>query len=139
MSNVTEVDRLVVRDEALAARLWPRLGPRVRRTFLADRDKWIALHQQVAAGAVLPAKVLNAERGVFAGWLTAFQAAARPARTAGPPSAAPAATEPTTAHTAPVAPPLAAVSTGISGAGGAVAGGLVLAGLIAVAAKRKRP
>ena len=41
MITVAEVDRLVVSDDAVAARLWPRLGPRVRSAYLADRDRYV--------------------------------------------------------------------------------------------------
>jgi hypothetical protein len=152
--TVAEVDRLVVSDDAVAARLWPRLGPRVRSTYLADRDRWIGLRRIVEGGATLSASTLAAERKIFAGWSRAFSAAgrARPApgakHKAVPPAATPpAASAPQVAPAAaaavaptavvPPGPPAPAVKKSGGGAGAAVAGGLVLAGLIAVAARRK--
>jgi len=163
MTSVVEIDRLVVSDDAVAARLWPRLGPRVRRAYLDDRDRWIALRRKVETGATLPPTTLAAEHKVFAGWARAFQAAGGPRkgaptakagrRTPGPAATAAAATA--AAASAPranavaaalspasrvalSAPALATVPQ-VKGSGGtAVAGGLVLAGLIAIAARRKR-
>ena len=159
MTTVREIDRLVVSDDAFAARLWPRLGPKVRDAYLHDRDAWVVLRRTVEAGASLPAATLAAEQKVFLGWARALRAAAagktkrRPrsvtvARRAGAPaSAAAAATAsstraifpPPTAASTPLAATAAAAVTKVKGgAGTAVAGGLVLAGLIAVAARRKR-
>src|SRR4051812_30172690 len=150
MSTVAEVDRLVVSDDAVAARLWPRLGPRVRSTYLADRDRWIALRRTVEGGATLSASTLAAQRKVFAGWSRAFSAAGRPRPapaakrkvSAATPQAAtvpPVATSPAAAvappAAAPPSPPAAVVKSG-GGAGTAVAGGVVLATLIAIAARR---
>ena len=75
MITVSDVDRLVVKDDAAAARLWPRLGRRVRKTYLEDRDRWIAFRRQVEAGQTLPASTLAAERKVFSGWARAFDVA----------------------------------------------------------------
>jgi hypothetical protein len=160
MITVREVDGLVVADDAVAARLWPRLGARVRKAYLADRDGWVGLRRRVEAGEVLPASTLVAQRKVFSGWARAFHAAAtaRPKRALTPrqpsrsaaSSAAASAVGPAAAKTATAAsivprasalaaPALATVSKDPGGAGTAVAGGLVLAGLIAVAARRRSP
>ena len=157
MINVSGIDRLVVSDDAIAARLWPRLGPRVRGAYLADRDKWVGLRRQVEAGATLPRSTLVAEHKVFSGWARAFHAA-----TTNHPKGHPA--SPTVRRTTPLAAPntvavaaptvdrpfvettppsmpsaLASVTKAKGHTVPAVAGGLLLAGLIAVAAKRKRP
>jgi hypothetical protein len=152
--TVAEVDRLVVSDDAVAARLWPRLGPRVRTTYLADRDRWIGLRRSVEGGATLSASTLGAQRKVFAGWARAFSAAGRPRpapaakrkaiAAAAPP---PAATVPAAATaqdaavappaTGPLSPPAAVVKKSGGGAGAAVVGGVVLGTLIAVAARRR--
>ena len=156
MTSVREIDRLVVSDDAIAARLWPRLGSKVRSAYLGDRDGWVALRRTVEAGAPLPPSTLAAQRKVFAGWARAFRAAAggRPKRSPAAPASrtpvpfAAAATPPSTdAAASPpplalqqAAPALAAVAKAKGSAGGAaVAGGLALAGLIAFAARRKRP
>jgi hypothetical protein len=165
MTSVVEIDRLVVSDDAVAARLWPRLGPRVRRAYLDDRDRWIALRRKVETGATLPPTTLAAEHKVFAGWARAFQAAGGPRkgaptakagrRTPGPAATAAAATAAAASASASRANAVAAAlspasrvalsapalttAAQVNGSGGtAVAGGLVLAGLIAVAARRKR-
>ena len=158
MTTVREIDRLVVSNDALAARLWPGLGPKVRGAYLRDRDAWVVLRRTVEAGASLPTATLAAEQKVFLGWGRALRAAAagktkrpRPvtvARRAGAPASAAAAAAasstraifppPTAASTPPAATAAAAVTKVKGGAGTAVAGGLVLAGLIAVAARRKR-
>ena len=78
MITVAEVDRLVVADDAVAARLWLRLGPRVRSAYLADRDRWIGLRRSVEGGATLSTSTLAAQRKAFAGWARAFSAAGRP-------------------------------------------------------------
>ena len=153
MITVAEVDRLVVADDAVAARLWPRLGPRVRSAYLADRDRWIGLRRSVEGGATLSASTLAAQRKAFAGWARAFSAAGRtrpaPAakRRAVAAAAPPAAAIPTAAAAqdaavalptgAPASPPAAVVKKSGGGAGAAVAGGVVLATLIALAARRK--
>jgi len=164
MTSVPEIDRLVVSDDAVAARLWPGLGPRVRRAYLDDRDGWVVLRRKVEGGATLPPVTLTAEHKVFTGWARAFRAAsvgqakAAPARKAG--QRAPGAVAKVAATTASTTPPRAraaaasaalpaarasliapalATATQVNGSGGtAVAGGLVLAGLVAVAARRKR-
>jgi hypothetical protein len=147
MITIQQIDRLVVSDDAVAARLWPRLGPRVRGAYTADRDAWVARRRKVDAGETLPAATLTAQHKVFAGWARALHAASSrpkraPARLTSPlapvaaPSAATAA-EPARAVTPPAAPALAVTAKSSGGAGTAVAGGLLLAGLIAVAARRK--
>ena len=160
MTSVTEIDRLVVSEDAVAARLWPRLGPRVRTAYLNDRDGWIALRRKVEAGATLPPATLAAEHKVFTGWARAFRAAAGQRK--GAPTAKAGRRTPGAAPNAPAAagpaPRADAAATALSpasrgaltatalatapqakGSGGtAVAGGLVLAGLIAIAARRKR-
>jgi len=149
MITVAEVDRLVVADDAVAARIWPRLGPRVRSAYLADRDRWIGLRRSVEGGATLSASTLAAQRKAFAGWARAFSAAGRsrpgPAvkRKAVAAAAPPAATVPTAAAAlappaaASASPPAAVVKKSGAGAGAAVAGGVALATLIALAARRK--
>lgn len=164
MTTVKQVDSLVVNDDAVAARLWPRLGPKVQRAYLGDRDRWIGLRRRVESGQTLSQSTLVAEQKVFAGWARAFRAAAggtkrrrtlvtrRPvptarraplaaaAVTAAAPAALAAPQEKPMEATMTSAPPLVSVakSTGGAGAGAAVAGGLALAGLIAFAARRKR-
>jgi hypothetical protein len=148
MTTVADVDRLVVAADQSVAHYWPRLGPRVRTAYLADRNKWIALRNAPDKGASTPAATLETHRRVFTGWLRAFKTvAARPRRhptTASAAAAVAAPVAPPAASTkpatvAPVAPiALAAAGRGTSGVGAAVAGGLVLAGLIAVAANRRR-
>lgn len=158
MITVRQVDSLVVADDAVAARLWPRLGARVRQAYIADRDGWVRLRRRVEAGEVLSQATLAAQRKVFSGWARAFHAAGttrpkrapnskQPPRSPTPFAAAPAvgpavALSATAASVPPgssalAAPALAAVSKAPGGAGTAVAGGLVLAGLIAVAARRR--
>jgi len=154
MITVAQIDGLVVADDAVAARLWPRLGPRVRQAYTADRDAWVVLRRKVDAGEALPAATLAAQHKVFSGWARAFRAASsRPkhvaARATSRPAVVPAAATAAAAVTAaapPAAPPLATaalpslptVPKPKGGAGTAVAGGLLLAGLVAVAARRKR-
>ena len=151
MTTVAEVDRLVRSDDAVAARLWPKLGPKVRGAYLHDRDAWIAVRRDVDAGKQPTAETLEGHRKALAGWARAFHAASKPrmrarptppaAATApavvGPKSTAPAKPEPVPPSVA-VMPAEASVKQSGVGAGRAVAGGLVLAGLIAVAARRKR-
>jgi hypothetical protein len=149
MTTVRQVDSLVVADDAVAARLWPRLGARVRQAYLADRDGWVRLRRRVEVGESISASTLLAQHKVFSGWARAFHAAApaRPKRSRTPLAAAQAvgpaaATTATAASVAPrstalAAPVLATASKAPGGAGTAVAGGLVLAGLIAVAARRR--
>ena len=149
MITVQQIDRLVVSNDAVAARLWPRLGPRVRGAYTADRDAWVVLRRKVDGGETLPAATLTAQHKVFAGWARALHAASSrpkraPARPTSPLAAAPvaaaaaAATPSVTAPpSAPAAPALAITPKSGGGAGTAVACGLLLAGLIAVAARRK--
>jgi hypothetical protein len=141
VTTVADVDRLVQKDDAVAARIWPRLGPKVREAYLHDRDAWIAVRREVDAGKEPSAEALAASHKAFGGWARAFHAASRPrkrAHVAQPPSRAAAA--PPSAAPASVAapPPLATVQRASAGSGVAVAGGLALAGLIAFAARRKR-
>jgi hypothetical protein len=145
MTTVANVDRLVVAADASVAHYWPRLGPKVRTAYLDDRNKWIALRNAPDKGASAPATTLETHRRVFTGWLRAFKTvAARPRPHRVTPNTAARAEAPRVppvaeaAKPAAAAPALAAVSRGTGGAGAAVAGGLVLAGLIAVAAKRRR-
>ena len=163
MTSVSEIDRLVVSDDAVAARIWPRLGSRVRRAYLDDRDGWVVLRRKVEAGATLPAATLAAEQKVFTGWARAFRVAsaqgkgapatkkvahrapaatAAPARAtasvAVPPPGSVATTLPPASRVALSSPALARTAQLKSSGGAAVAGGLVLAGLVAVAARRKR-
>ena len=151
MTTVAQIDRLVIADDDVAARLWPHLGPRVRRAYTGDRDTWIAFRRDVDEGRTLSAATLATEHKVFAGWARAFRAVAQPRRrvvatakpvthTAAAATAAAAASTPSvpTAAPMPATPRLPAVTVPGSGAGTAVAGGLALAGLIALAARRKR-
>jgi hypothetical protein len=152
MITVRQIDQLVISDDAVAARIWSRLGPRVRQAYTADRDAWVVLRRKVDAGETLPASTLAAQHRVFSGWARALRAGStRPkhtaARSTSRPAIAPAAA-PTAAAavTAAAAPPLAANARASlpalpkpkGGAGTAVAGGLLLAGLVALAARRKR-
>ena len=154
MITVPQIDQLVVSDDAVAARLWPHLGPRVRQAYTTDRDAWVVLRRKVDSGETLPASTLAAEHKVFSGWARAFRAASSgpkraAARSTSRPPLSPAAAAAAAAVTPSAAPagfPLAAaalpslptVPKPTGGAGTAVAGGLVLAGLIAGAARRKR-
>jgi len=135
MTTVATIDRQVNEDDAVAASLWPKLGPKVRTAYLHDRDAWIAIRRDVDAGKQPSAETLAAQQKAFAGWARAFVAASKRRRhlPATPPVAAAAAAA-LPAATAPIA----AMKASTAGAGTAVAGGLVLAGLIAVAARRKR-
>lgn len=155
MITVREIDSLVLSDDAVASRLWPHLGPKVRGAYLHDRDAWVVLRRTVEAGGSLPVATLAGQQKVFSGWARAFRAAAagrtkrsQPAasaqRTNARASAAPAglaAPGPaavTSALPSIAVPAAATITKAGGGAGTAVAGGLVLAGLIAVAARRKR-
>lgn len=143
MTTVVDIDHQVNSDDAIAARLWPRLGPKVKTAYLHDRDAWTAIRRDVDAGKQPSPETLAAQHKAFAGWARAFHAFSKPhkrapgvpAATAAPVAAA-AAVAPSPPTTA--VPSLATVKRSNSGAGGAIAGGLVLAGLIAVAARRKR-
>jgi hypothetical protein len=146
MTTVADVDRQVNSDDAIAARLWPKFGPKVKTAYLHDRDAWTAIRRDVDAGKQPSAETLAAQQKVFAGWTRAFHAVSAPHkhRPSVPPTvtaAAPAAAAAAAMAAPPAAieaPPLAAVKRSTGGAGSAVAGGLVLAGLIAVAVRRKR-
>jgi hypothetical protein len=144
VTTVADVDRLVVAADGAVAHYWPRLGPKVRTAYLDDRNKWIAIRSAPDGGAATASSALETQRRVFSGWVRAFKAVgARPhapraaARTVTPAGQATAVPPPSTPR-AVAHPPVAAVSRGTSGAGAAVAGGLVLAGLIALAANRRR-
>jgi hypothetical protein len=144
VTTVADIDRLVIAADGAVAHYWPRLGPKVRTAYLDDRNKWISIRSAPDGGANTPASVLEPQRRVFSGWVRAFKAVgARPhapkvaARKVAPAGQATAVAAPSP-HTAAAVPALATVSHGTSGAGAAVAGGLVLAGLIAVAANRRR-
>lgn len=139
MTTVADIDRQVNADDAVAARLWPKLGPKVRTAYLHDRDAWIVIRRDVDAGKQPSPQVLAAQHKAFAGWARAFRAASkRPGR------ARAATTTPALAVALPAAPvaspgPAAMVTkSSLGGAGSAVAGGLVLAGVVALAARRKR-
>jgi len=160
--TIAAVDRLVIQDDAAAARLWPRLGPKVRDAYLADRDAWVVLRRKSDAGTPPSPETLASRHRAFAGWARAFHIAGRTPRHATtahsssrPPTPA-AAASPVAVRATPaprgedsaplpiatLAPagdrkPLLAAST-TGGAAGAVAGGFVLAGLVALAARRKR-
>jgi len=166
MTSVTEIDRLVVSDDAVAARIWTRLGPRVRTAYLNDRDGCVVLRRKVEAGATLPLATLVAEHRVFTGWARALRTAAgqtprtatvKPPvrRRAGPgmpaaaktmatstaprePATAVATASPLLSRPALATPSLATAAQSKGSGGTAVAGGIVLAGLIAVAAARRK-
>ena len=139
MTTVADIDREVNADDAVAARLWPKLGPKVRTAYLHDRDAWIVIRRDVDAGRQPSAQTLAAQHKAFAAWARAFHAASRR-----PKRAAATAAVRTAAVALPVVPGAAAgpaatvTKASLGGAGSAVAGGLVLAGLVAVAARRKR-
>lgn len=144
MTTVREIDRLVRSDDATAARLWPRLGQKVRDAYLHDRDAWVVIRRGLEPGGSVPAATLAAQQRVFSGWARAFRAAAggktkhaQPASASRLPAARPPAAAPALAPML-MAPAATAAAKVNSSAGTAVAGGLVLAGLIAVAARRKR-
>lgn len=141
MTTVADIDRQVNADDAVAARLWPKLGPKVRTAYLHDRDAWIVIRRDVDEGNQPSARTLAAQHKAFAGWARAFHAASKRPRRAKAPSPVPAAAAILTAPAVPaVAPgPVASVTkASVGGAGTAVAGGLVLAGVLAFAARRKR-
>jgi hypothetical protein len=140
MINVRDVDRLVISDDAIAARVWPVLGPRVRAAYTADRGSWVTLRQKAAGRELIPQGTLVAQQKVFAGWARAFRAAtgnrSKVAATKGRrPAPAPITPPPATA----VPPPLTTTKPARAGAGAAIAGAVALAGLLALAARKKRP
>lgn len=152
--TIAAVDRLVIQDDEAAARLWPTLGSKVRDAYLADRDAWIVLRRKADAGSPPSTKVLASSQRTFAGWARAFHVAGRTPRRRGSAHTAPIVAVPTaqtraaTTASSTVREPAALPATsavaeipkpGRAGsATGAVAGGLVLAGLLAFAARRKR-
>jgi hypothetical protein len=139
MTTVTEVDRLVTADDAVAARVWPHLGPRAREAYLGDRNAWIVLRQGAGASGKPAATVLAHHHQVFAGWARAFRAAGRSAPRRHPLTAPPAATiaKPST-QTARTPSPASAPSYMATGTKAAIAGGLLLVGAVALAGRRKR-
>ena len=78
MTTVADVDRQVNSDDAIAARLWPKLGPKVRTAYLHDRDAWTAIRRDVDAGKQPSAETLAAQHKAFAGWARAFHAVSNP-------------------------------------------------------------
>ena len=71
MTTVADVDRQVNSDDAIAARLWPKLGPKVKTAYLHDRDAWTAIRRDVDAGKQPSAETLAAQHKAFAGWARA--------------------------------------------------------------------
>ena len=135
MITVDEIDRLVVGNDAVAARLWPRLGPRVRQAYLADRDRWTELRRKPAGGAI-PPSTLAAQNKVFGGWARGFQAVAGRRAKAGTSKAAS-----TKSPTFPTQPPTMLVPSAkptSKGGGALIAGGILLVGALAFAAGRRR-
>lgn len=125
MTTVAHIDRQVNADDAVAARLWPKLGAKARAAYLHDRDAWIVIRRDVDAGKQPSPQTLASLHRAFAAWGRAFRAVSqRPRRAIAPAPAVAAATTP--------------AKPSIGGAGTAVAGGLVLAGVLALAARRKR-
>jgi hypothetical protein len=144
VTTVADVDRLVIVADSAVARRWPRLGPKVRAAYLDDRNRWIEIRRGPDGGATSSAATLDRQRRVFEGWLRAFRAvAARPHAQKARVSTSPAlpnvpAAAPLSTPSAPMLPTTPSASRGSGGAGAAVAGGLVLAGLVAAAAARRR-
>ena len=139
MTTVADVDRQVNADDAVAARLWPKLGPKVRTAYLHDRDAWIVIRRDVDAGKQPSTQTLAAQHKAFAGWARAFHAASmRPKRAAATAAVRTAAVAPPLVPRVAAGPAPTVTKASLGGAGSAVAGGLVLAGLVAVAARRKR-
>jgi hypothetical protein len=140
MTTVADIDRQVNADDAVAARLWPKLGPKVRTAYLHDRDAWIVIRRDVDAGKRPSGRTLAAQHRAFAGWARAFHTASKRPSAVTAPAVAPAAAA-LALPAAPVLTPAAATAAkkaSVGGAGTAVAGGLVLAGVLALAARRKR-
>ena len=138
MTTVADIDRQVNADDAVAARLWPKLGPKVRTAYLHDRDAWIVIRRDVDAGKQPSAQTLAAQHKAFAGWARAFHAASRRPKRARATAAVQ--TAPVALPVLPVAaaaPAVTVTKAALDGAGSAVAGGLVLAGVLAYAARRK--
>ena len=139
MTTVADVDRQVNADDTVAARLWPKLGPKVRTAYLHDRDAWVVIRRDVDAGKQPSAQTLAAQHKAFAGWARAFHAASkRPKRARAATTAAAVAVALPAAPVASPAPAAIVTKSSFGGAGSAVAGGLVLAGVVALAARRKR-
>lgn len=139
MTTVADIDRQVNADDAVAARLWPKLGARVRAAYLQDRDAWIVMRRDVDAGKQPTPRMLTAQHKAFSGWARAFHAASKRPRRPIPAAPAAAAVLPVAAAPFDIPRPAATVTkASLGGAGSAVAGGLVLAGVVALAARRKR-
>ena len=139
MTTVADIDRQVNADDGVAARLWQKLGPKVRTAYIHDRDAWIVIRRDVDAGKQPSAQTLAAQHKAFAGWARAFHAASKRPRRAR--AATTAAALAVALPAAPVVSPAAAAmvtKSSLGGAGSAVAGGLLLAGVVAIAARRKR-
>ena len=143
--TIAEVDQLVIQDDATAARLWPRLGPKVRAAYLQDRDAWTVLRRRADDGRPPTAAALAAKHQAFTGWARAFRAvgrhrrpAARPAGFVAAPLPAKGAAAIAVAAPFPAAPASIVARSSTGGVGTAVAGGMVLAGLVALAARRTR-
>ena len=82
--TMADVDRLVLQDDAAAARLWPRLGPKVRAAYLEDRDAWVVLRRRADEGRPPTAAALATKHRAFTGWARAFRdASARRTRPKG--------------------------------------------------------
>jgi hypothetical protein len=146
MIAVADVDRLVADDDGIAAGVWPRLGARVRKAYVGDRNAWLAA-RKAAEGSTPPAALLARHHRVFDGWARAFRAARRQAvspatrhqaaqhrRRQPTPAAATTAVPPPTAAS-PSSPPASQMGTGTKVA---IAGGLLLLGAAALAGRRKR-
>jgi hypothetical protein len=138
MTTVADIDRQVNADDAVAARLWPKLGPKVRTAYLHDRGAWIAIRRDVDAGKQPSDHTLAAQHRAFSGWARAFHAASKRPKRTKPSRATAALPVPASAVVAPGRPAMA-LKAPLGGTGSAVAGGLVLAGVLALAARRKRP
>ena len=134
MITVSAVDRLVVQDDTALARVWSQLGERLRAAYAADRDGWVVLRRQATDGRAIDQPTLTAQHNVFSGWARALRLAGqrRPSTTA---KIAPARTA-TAPAAAAVPAPSPAARPGMGGA--AVAGVLVIASVVAVAAARRR-
>jgi hypothetical protein len=155
VTTVAEVDRLVQDDDAVAARLWPSLGSKVRDAYLRDRDAWIGLRQEINKGTTPADDVLIARRSTFSGWARAFRTAPRHQHLGRRPSdklrkgspatqalaKTPASTSPGPGAAAPVrSTPVvpAERSSAGSGVAAAVVAGLAVTGLVIAAARRNR-
>ncbi|HZL19086.1 MAG TPA: hypothetical protein VFG23_15215 [Polyangia bacterium] len=111
MTTVAEVDRQVNSDDAIAARLWPKLGPKVRTAYHHDRDAWTAIGRDVDTGKQPSAETLAGRHKTFAGWARALRAVSTAHKHR--PSARPTVTAPAPVAiaAAAIAPPPAAAET----------------------------